>query len=82
MLVHTLHILKDKSRSAVMTSGSVTMESVSLLCGNVMEMEIVWMDQMKWTALVGFSPPVPRSKKNPHNFTHYSIIYFCFPAVV
>lgn len=36
-----------------MTSGSVTMEGVSLLCGDVMEMEIVWMVQMKWTALVG-----------------------------
>lgn len=39
-----------------MTSGSVTMAGVFLLCGDVMEMEIVWMDQMKWTALVG-SPP-------------------------
>lgn len=57
-----------------MTSGSVTMAGVFLLCGDVMEMEIVWMDQMKWTALVG-SPP------KTHNFTHYSIIYFCFPVV-
>lgn len=40
-----------------MTSGSVTMAGVFLLCGDVMEMEIVWMDQMKWTALVGFPPP-------------------------
>lgn len=64
-----------------MTSGSVTMAGVSLLCGDVMEMEIVWMDQMKWTALVG-SLPVPCSKKKKsHNFTHYSIIYFCFPVV-
>lgn len=42
-----------------MTSGSVTMAGVFLLCGDVMEMEIVWMDQMKWTALVG-SPPPPK----------------------
>ncbi|CAI5666582.1 unnamed protein product [Oreochromis niloticus] len=34
-----------------MISGSVTMDGVSLLCGDVMEMEIVWMDQMKWIAL-------------------------------
>lgn len=40
-----------------MTSGSVTMARVFLLCGDVMEMEIVWMDQMKWTALVGPPPP-------------------------
>lgn len=58
-----------------MTSGSVTMAGVFLLCGDVMEMEIVWMDQMKWTALVGSPPP------KTHNFTHYSIIYFCFPVV-
>lgn len=42
-----------------MTSGSVTMAGVFLLCGDAMEMEIVWMDQMKWTALVGFPPPPP-----------------------
>lgn len=49
-----------------MISGSVTMDGVSLLCGDVMEMEIVWMDQMKWIALVGFFlffPPVPYNKK-------------------
>lgn len=63
-----------------MTSGSVTMAGVFLLCGDVMEMEIVWMDQMKWTALVG-SPPKPVGGKKTHNFTHYSIIYFCFPVV-
>lgn len=63
-----------------MTSGSVTMAGVFLLCGDVMEMEIVWMDQMKWTALVG-SPPKTCGGKKTHNFTHYSIIYFCFPVV-
>lgn len=63
-----------------MTSGSVTMARVFLLCGDVMEMEIVWMDQMKWTALVGSPPHHPVGEKT-HNFTHYSIIYFCFPVV-
>lgn len=46
-----------------MTSGSVTMAGVFLLCGDVMEMEIVWMDQMKWTALVGSPPPKPVGEK-------------------
>lgn len=46
-----------------MTSGSVTMAGVFLLCGDAMEMEIVWMDQMKWTALVGSPPPYPVEKK-------------------
>lgn len=65
-----------------MTSGSVTMAGVFLLCGDAMEMEIVWMDQMKWTALVGSPPPpLPCGEKKTHNFTHYSIIYFCFPVV-
>lgn len=28
------------------------MEIAFLMCGDVMVMETVWMDQMKWTALV------------------------------
>lgn len=29
------------------------MDNVSLMFGDVMELEIVWMDLMKWPALVG-----------------------------
>lgn len=32
------------------------MGSVSLMSGDVMELEIVWMDLMKWIALVGILP--------------------------
>lgn len=35
-----------------MTSGSVTMETVFLINGDVTVMETVWMDQMKWSVLV------------------------------
>lgn len=36
-----------------MASGNVMMEAASLLCGDVMDMETVWMDLMKWSAVVG-----------------------------
>lgn len=48
-----------------MTSGSVMMETVSLISRGVMEMETVWMDLMKWIVQVEI-PPVfvsPRSLK-------------------
>lgn len=56
-----------------MTSGSVTMAGVFLLCGDVMEMEIVWMDQMKWTALVG-SPPYPVGEKKQLITLHIAVL--------
>lgn len=40
-------------RDAVMTSGSVMMETVFLIPRGVMEMETVWMDLMKWIVQVG-----------------------------
>lgn len=62
-----------------MTSGSVTMAGVFLLCGDAMEMEIVWMDQMKWTALVGSPPPpypVEKKKLITLHITVLSIFVF------
>lgn len=44
---------QDSCRDAVMTSGSVMMETVSLISRCVMEMETVWMDLMKWIVQVG-----------------------------
>lgn len=44
-------------RFAAKTSGSVTMATVSLMCGSVMEMETAWMGQMKWIVQVGISSP-------------------------
>lgn len=32
------------------------MEAVSLISGDVMELETAWMDLMKWIALVGMAP--------------------------
>lgn len=40
-------------RDAVMTSGSVMMETVFLISRGVMETETVWMDLMKWIVQVG-----------------------------
>lgn len=51
-------------RNAGMTSGSVMMETVSLISRGVMEMETVWMDLMKWIVKVGI-PSVFVSPKSP-----------------
>lgn len=39
------------------------MDNVLLMFGDVMELEIVWMDLMKWTALVGIYLLSPNTNK-------------------
>lgn len=47
-------------------SGSVMMETVSLMSGDVMELETVWMDLMKWIVLVGIPPVFPTQINGPN----------------
>lgn len=47
--------LKVNFWDVIKASGSVMMEAVSLISGDVMELETAWMDLMKWIALVGMA---------------------------
>ncbi|TKS84303.1 Low-density lipoprotein receptor-related protein 4 [Collichthys lucidus] len=47
-----VQMLQVRFWDAIKASGSVMMDSVSLTSGDVMELETVWMDLMKWIALV------------------------------